>query len=154
FAQHRPEDGRQLYEDFLQQVGGSDTALRDTQIEIVIGVLGCLMPDHRALGRDVLDHVLENAKGIAQIRNELKFVRNRCTESQTLPELPASTLNLSVALFNREIGVSGKGGNPAARSVANLAVSHIDPAEFERRLQETADPSVALSRTLLHFGNA
>ena len=152
FEQHQTEDGRRYFEDFLQKVSASSMAVRDTQIQVVLGVLGCALPEHRNLGHAVLDLVLQNGKGITQIRSTLESVRDACAESSAVPALPAVTWKLVTVSASSGVGVSGKGGDPTMHVVASIAVSQISEAELDKRLEQTADPSTALAATLARFG--
>src|SRR5579864_6842570 len=154
FAQHQIDDGRRQFDGFLEKVSTSTTALRDTQIEIIVGVLGCAMPEHRKIGHDMLDHVLATGKGISEIRATLSSIRDACTGDEKVETFPANTWKLVVASASSGIGVSGKSGSPVSKPVGSVAISHVDIAEFEKRLQETADPGTALGATLKRFGHA
>jgi hypothetical protein len=152
FEQHQTEDGRRYYEDFLQKVAASSIAVRDTQIQVVLGVLGCALPEHRTMGQAVLDLVLQSGKGITQIRSTLESVRDACAGSTSVPVLPSATWKLVTVSASSGIGVSGKGGDPSMHPVASIAVSQISQAELDKRLELTADPAKALPATLARFG--
>jgi len=153
FEQHQVDDGRRYFEDFLQKVSASERALRDTQIEVIMGVLGCALPEHRAMGHGMLEHVLGNGKGITQIRAALTSIRDACTGSETVEPLPATTWKLTLASASGGIGVSGKGGYLSAKPVPSITVSQIDQATLDKRLQETEDPTNALAATLTRWGS-
>jgi len=153
FEDHRDAQGRQLFQQFLGKVNASDTALRDTQIEVIIGVLGCAVGD-KQMGSEALDYVLANGKGINQIRATLKEVRSACSGADPVPvPVPATNImNVVLASASGGPGVSGKGGYAMSTPVPSLTLTHIEPAELEKRLQETEDPATALKPTLARFG--
>src|SRR6185437_16603719 len=97
FEDHRDAEGRQLFQQFLSKVNTSDTALRDTQIEVIIGVLGCAVGD-KQMGSEALDYVLANGKGINQIRATLKEVRSACSGADPVPVPVPATNIMNVVL--------------------------------------------------------
>jgi hypothetical protein len=149
FEDHKDAEGRQLFQAFLEQVNASESALRDTQIEVIIGVLGCAVGD-KQMGREALDYVLENGKGIRQIRATLKQVRAACSGADAVAVPAAATMNFVLALASGGPGVSGKGG-ASFTPVPSLTVTHIEPAELEKRLQETEKAATALAPTLARY---
>jgi hypothetical protein len=156
FQEHRDAEGRRLFQQFLAKVNASDTALRDTQIEVTIGVLGCAVGD-RGMGREALDYVLANGKGIEQIRTTLQQVRTACSGSEAVSLVGANNMGTLMALDSAPPPrVSGKGGAPMSTRVStpvpSLTLAHIESAELEKRLQETEDPATALKPTLERFG--
>src|SRR6185437_359954 len=151
FEDHRDAQGRQLFQQFLSKVNASDTALRDTQIEVIIGVLGCAVGD-KGMGREALDYVLANGKGIKPIRATLNEVRSACSGADPLPVPATNIMNVVLASASGGPGVSGKGGYAMSTPVPSLTLTHIEPAELEKRLQETEDPATALKPTLARFG--
>ena len=153
FEDHRDSDGQRLFQDFKQKVNASDTALRDSQIEIILGVLGCAVGnnDDKEMGRAALDYVLEYGKGIQQIRTTLKQVRAACAGSQPVNMPAASTMDFVLVSASGGPGVSGKGGFMMTEPVPSVAVTAISAAELENRLKETEDPATALKPVLARF---
>lgn len=153
FEQHQEANGRAYFEDFLQKANASPSALRDTQIQVMMGVLGCALPEHRQLGRVALRYVLENGKGIAPIRDALQQVRDACSASGTVEVPAAPTMELVLVSASNGPGVSGKGGDPSASPVASVAVTAIDLAQMDKRMEETRDRTTALSPVLARVGS-
>jgi hypothetical protein len=151
FEDHKDAEGRELFKQFLERVNASESTLRDTQIEVIIGVLGCAVGDNQ-MGREALDYALENGKGIKQIRGTLKQVRNDCIGSDPVPVLAAATMEAVLASASGGPGVSGKSGATFSSPVPSLTLSHKSPEELEKRLEETSNPATALAPTLARFG--
>lgn len=151
FYNHSDGEARQLFQQFLDRVNSSESALRDTQIEFVIGMLGCAIGD-REMGLEALDYLLEVGKGITQNRGMLQQVRNVCAGSGPVV-LPASALvDSASASVSAGPGVSGKGGAFFSRPVASLTLEKVTMADLEKRMEDTADPATALAPTLARFG--
>ena len=154
FRQHHEHDARQYFEAFLHQVPSSPGALRDPQIELIMGALGCAFPDHRALGFAALKHLLKTGKNVGQSRTSIEKLLNSCSEPASV-DLSATTIldKVLVSSSSGAPGVSGtsKEGNPFMKAVASVHVSTIDPSEMDKRLEETRNPAAALAPTLARF---
>lgn len=155
FQQHQEEDARRYFEDFLQQAKNKPGAIRDPQIELTMGALGCAFPEHRALGVAALKHLLQTGKDVGQGRVAVEKLLNSCSGLASVDLPAAATLDqVLVSASSGAPGVSGitKGGDPFMRPVASVSVSTIDPSEMDKRLQETANPATALAPTLARYG--
>jgi hypothetical protein len=92
---------------------------------------------------------------VGQNRASIENLLQACS-SATAVELPAAaSLDRVIASASGGApGVSGtsKGGDPSMKPVAGVAVSPMDPAEMDKRLEETRDPQKALAPTLARLG--
>ena len=153
FQQHRDDEGLRLFKSFIEQVRSSRKYEQDTQIELLVGVMGCALPEYRDLGEKALRRVLQTGKGIESRRSALNEVLRKCSAKDT-PDVQSVSMIEEVPADSSGGEVSGtfKGGGPA-RSVPSVTVSHVDAAVLEKRLEETKDPATALAPTLARFGS-
>ncbi|HEX4602772.1 MAG TPA: hypothetical protein VH724_02170 [Candidatus Angelobacter sp.] len=138
FHDRHDDDGRRYFEQFLQRVKSSPAAVQDPQIELMLGILGCAMPEHRDLGKAALKRFLQRSKDVGQNRASIENLLQACS-SATAVELPAAaSLDQVIASASSGApGVSGtsKGGDPSMKPVAGVVVSAIDAVEMDKRLE-------------------
>lgn len=153
FQQHQDDEGLRLFKSFLEQVRSARRYEQDTQIELLVGVMGCALPEYRDMGEKALRRVLQTGKGIESQRNALNEVLRKCSAKDT-PDVQRVSLIEEVPADSSGGEVSGsfKGGGPNAR-VPSVTVSHVDAAILEKRLEETKDPATALAPTLARVGS-
>jgi hypothetical protein len=153
FQTHQDDDGLRLFKSFFEQVRSSRRYEQDTQIELLVGVMGCALPEYRDLGEKALRRVLQTGKGIESRRSALNEVLRKCSAKDTpdvqrvsmIEEVPADS-------SGGEVSGSFKGGGPVAH-VPSVTISHVDAAVLEKRLEETKDPATALAPTLARVGS-
>lgn len=152
FQQHQDDEGLRLFKSFFEQVRSSRRYEQDTQIELLVGVMGCALPQYRDMGEKALRRLLQTGKGIESRRSALNEVLKKCS-AKDAPDVQSVSMIEEVPADSSGGGVSGsfKGGGPIAR-VPSVTVSKVDAATVEKRLEETKDPATALAPTLARIG--
>jgi hypothetical protein len=153
FQKHQDDEGLRLFKSFFEQVRSSRRYEQDTQIELLVGIMGCALPEYRDMGEKALRRVLQTGKGIESRRSALNEALRKCSAKDT-PNVQSVSMMEEVPADSSGGEVSGsfKGGGPITR-VPSVTVSHVDAATLEKRLEETKDPATALAPTLARAGS-